>query len=207
MQIPEIDHLVFVSSDLEAGMDHIERLLGVRPAPGGRHPDFGTHNALLGLGPGRYLEVLAPDPSLDPPPRGRLTDVWGARSTGLFTWVARSEDIDTLAAGCPSPLGSIDPCTRLKPDGTWLSWRLSDPFVGRLGGPIPFLIDWGDSPHPADTAPPAGTLTRLSVHHPESERIERILESLSIAVPVTRATQPGVRAEIRTVDGRVVMLE
>jgi Glyoxalase-like domain len=53
-----IDHIVFGCSDLERGMDEIEQLLGIRPVPGGRHIQFGTHNALLSLGPATYLEVI-----------------------------------------------------------------------------------------------------------------------------------------------------
>ena len=39
-----------------------EGALGATPAPGGHHPLMGTHNQLLSLGPGEYLEVIAIDP-------------------------------------------------------------------------------------------------------------------------------------------------
>ena len=68
-----IDHLVYACANLERGMDEIEAQLGTRPVRGGRHPKFGTHNALLGLGDGVYLEIA----SRDPDPRRRL-----ARSLG-----------------------------------------------------------------------------------------------------------------------------
>ncbi|MFT4603323.1 MAG: hypothetical protein ACI9W4_000036 [Rhodothermales bacterium] len=201
MEIPEIDHLVYVTNDLAAGIAHIERLLGVKPVPGGRHPDFGTHNALLSLGPETYLEVLAPDPSLDPPARGRLTDVWGARAKGLFTWVAKAPDIQRTLDNAISPLGPVQPCSRKRPDGSVLAWTLSDPFVGRLGGAIPFLIDWGRSPHPAQSAPAAGSLEGLTIHHPEPKRIGRILDSLGLSVTVQLSEQPHLVARIRTPRG------
>ncbi len=203
MEIPEIDHLVFVTGDLGAGIAQIESLLGVQPVPGGRHPDFGTHNALLSLGPDTYLEVLAPDPSLDPPARGRLTDVWGARARGLFTWVAKSSDIQRAVDEATTPLGDVQPCRRMRPDGSILAWALSDPFVGRLGGAVPFLIDWGGSPHPAQTAPVAGSLEGFAIHHPEPERIERMLDSLGLSVTIERSERPHLVAQIRTPRGLV----
>ena len=44
-----IDHIIVIAPDLEQGMDHAEAVLGVRPVRAGRHPAFGTHNALLSL--------------------------------------------------------------------------------------------------------------------------------------------------------------
>jgi hypothetical protein len=203
MEIPEIDHLVYVTRDLDAGIAQIEGLLGVRPEPGGRHPDFGTHNALLSFGPETYLEVLAPDPSLDPPARGRLTDVWGAGAQGLFTWVAKATDIQRQVKEASNPIGQAQPCSRMKPDGSILSWSLSDPFIGRLGGAVPFLIDWGSSPHPGGSAPLAGSIENFSIAHPEPERIERILDSLGLSSTVERAEQPRLTAQIKTPRGLV----
>lgn len=62
-----LDHLVYAVADLLAGMDEIEQLLGVRPVAGDRHPQYGTHNALLSLGPKTYLEIVAADPDRTPP--------------------------------------------------------------------------------------------------------------------------------------------
>ncbi len=59
--LPNIDHLVYTVADLGAGMDTIERLFGVRPVPGGRHPAFGTYNVLVSLGMETYLEIIAAD--------------------------------------------------------------------------------------------------------------------------------------------------
>ena len=56
---PELDHLVYVARDLERGVDAIEEFLGVRPQYGGQHTGLGTHNALVGLGSGVYLEIFS----------------------------------------------------------------------------------------------------------------------------------------------------
>src|SRR5438105_11493916 len=52
-----IDHVVIVVPDLEAAIKSYEDL-GFTVARGGRHP-IGSHNALIGLADGAYLELIA----------------------------------------------------------------------------------------------------------------------------------------------------
>lgn len=201
-----VDHLVYAAPDLAAGMDAVERLLGVRPVRGGRHPDFGTHNALVSLGPATYLEVIAPDPELPRPGRGRLFGVDELDAPRLVTWVLRSEAIDALAAKAASRgvgLGAVASGSRERPDGTRLSWRLTDPWVMPLGGAVPFLIAWGDTPHPASAAPAAGELVGLSVESPDVERLRDAFEALGVAMAVTAGERVQLVATVRTPAGLV----
>ena len=65
------DHLVVGSTDLAAAVAHVEDALGVRMQPGGAHAVFQTHNALMGLEDGLYLEAIAPNPAVPAPTRPR----------------------------------------------------------------------------------------------------------------------------------------
>ena len=65
-----LDHLVVAGETIEEASDHIEQALGVSLQKGGKHEKFGTHNRLLGLRNGLYLEAIAVDlkhPSLSEP--------------------------------------------------------------------------------------------------------------------------------------------
>ena len=197
--LPAVDHLVWVVPELARGMDEIERRLGVRPAIGGRHADLGSHNALLALGETTYLEIMAADPAMPRPPRGRLFGVDGLEAPRLATWVLRCDAIERQAEHAASEgldLGAIHSGSRERPDGSTISWRITDPYSTRLGGVVPFLIAWGDTPHPARSAPVAGRLTALRFEHPEPAAVQKALESLGVASPVSFGARPRLVAAI-----------
>src|SRR5262245_56653484 len=94
----KVDHLVNAVPDLSEGMREIEKKLGVRAAPGGRHDGVGTHNALLALGDDAYLEIIAPDPSQPAPARPRPFGVDALQRGRLVTWAGRVRDLDARVA-------------------------------------------------------------------------------------------------------------
>lgn len=196
-----IDHLVFAAPSLATGTEMIESLLGVRPVPGGRHPAFGTHNALVALAAEVYLEIIAPDPGLPVPARGIAFRAGEAERPRLVTWALRSRAIEATsrAAG----LGCVSSARRERSDGVLLEWQLSDPYVDRCGGVVPFLIDWGDTPHPAGSAPAAGELVGLRLEHPSPGSVRETLRLLELVLEVTAASEPGLVAVVDTTRGRV----
>jgi hypothetical protein len=220
MAIPaDLDHLVFACRDLDAGIAWAERTFGVRPARGGAHPQWGTHNALMSLGRGRYLELLAPDPAAAAAGRandgGRALfglDAAALEAAGdeprLTTWMVRSRTIETLLgnalrAGCD--LGRVHAGSRLRADGTELSWQIAVPPARPLGGCAPWLIDWGWSEHPSAALPEGARLDWLEVTHPEPERVRAALEALNCGgVEVRAGSAASVSAGIACGRGVVV---
>ncbi len=200
-----VDHLLYACSDLERGRDEIEALLGVRPVIGGRHERFGTHNALLSLGPGAYLEVVARDPDLPVPAHGLLVDLPPHEDSRLITWVLRVDDIDVSARAANSAglgFGAVQPGQRETPDGELIRWQLTDPYANRRGGALPFLIDWGNTPHPSSVAPLGGRLRELVVEHPDATGIRDACAVLDADVDVREAGTFGLTAAIDTPAGR-----
>ena len=144
-----IDHLVYAVPDLPAAVAEMEERFGVGARAGGKHIGLGTHNALLALGPGTYLEIIAPDPEQPEPSVPRPFGVDDVSRGGLVTWALACDDIDAAVAGVRSrgyDPGEVVDGRRTGPTGTVLRWRLTASSTG--GGLVPFLISWGNTEHP-----------------------------------------------------------
>lgn len=203
-----IDHLIYASASLERGMDEIEQLLGIRPVVGGRHPQYGTHNAQLSLGPMTYLEIIARDPDLPAPERGVLVDMPATSDSRLITWVFRDDSIEALAESARAAgvaLGDVATGMREKPDGSQVTWRLTDPYAMPMGGAIPFLISWGDTVHPASVVPSGGQLIDLCIEHPDADVVRLALSALGADVKVIQSAEYQMIATIRTRNGLVTL--
>ena len=201
MHIP-VDHLVYATPALERGVEEIERLTGVSPTPGGRHPGRGTRNALIALGVDAYLEIVAPDPDQPPPTGARWLGVDAVTASRLTTWAVARTDLPERrdrAMKHGVPLGEVRSGARQRADGVRLSWRLTDPDPLVAGGVVPFLIDWGESPHPSRAAAQGATLVDLRVEHPDVDAVRRMLRALDLDVAVTRAERAAV---VAIIDGR-----
>jgi len=201
-----LDHLIYAAPDLASAVGDIEKRLGLKATPGGRHPQWGTRNAIVPLGPDTYLEMIGPD---DPvAPRPTLFGIDRLTAPRLVTWAAKGADLPSLAARARAhgiDLGAVTRGERARPDGTRLTWDATDPFADRESGVIPFFIDWRDSPHPAASASPTTTLARLHAEHPESERIAALLRALDIALDIRPGPTPALFAELHAPAGAVTL--
>src|SRR5262249_22462981 len=78
------DHLLWGAADLDVAVAALAERTEVRAAAGGQHPDLGTHNAIAALGRKRFLEVIAPDPTLQPGALARR--LAGMKTPSLIMW-------------------------------------------------------------------------------------------------------------------------
>jgi Glyoxalase-like domain len=192
-----IDHLVYACPDLDAAMAEITRLTGVRPQDGGQHPGLGTHNALLSLGDRTYLEIIAPDP--DHPGTGQQQPFGLDHLTApaLRAWAAAPRDLDAAVRQARAEgfqYGDIVTGHRRIPGDGELSWRMTTYANDGAVAVVPFLIDWGNQRHPAQTAPPGLRLTEFSILSPDPEQVIRQLRAAGIDLPVAHADVPALRA-------------
>jgi len=201
-----IDHLVYATPDLSAGVKKIEALLGVHPTPGGQHPGEGTRNALVALGPESYLEIIGPDPEQPAPAGPRKFLIDELKEPRLVTWAAKGINLTQFVADARRrgvPLGDVIPGSRRTPAGVLLSWHISNQRAMVADGLVPFFIDWGETPHPAKNAAAGATLISLRAEHPDPERVRRMFGELGLDVPAVKGAKPSLVATIAGTRGRV----
>lgn len=194
----ELDHFAIAANTLAEATAHVEEALGVPLQPGGEHAVFGTHNRLLGLADGLYLEAIAIDPEATPERQPRWFDL--DRFDGaarISNWICRSGDLDRTLAALPVDAGA--PVSLTRGD---LSWQMAVPKSGILpyDNIFPALIQW-QGPHPAPRLTQQGcSLRRLVVSHPEAQALAELLP-LDDARVVFEPGPAALRAEIDTPHG------
>ena len=171
----ELDHLVVGAATLEQGVAYVRDALGVIMPFGGAHPLMGTHNHLMRLGDGAFLEIIAVDPAAaparkrwfgldDPATRARL-----AARPRLIGWVARTRDLAGALREVPGSRGEAIRVTRGE-----LAWLIGVPADGSppWDGAFPTLLEWPPGPLPASRMADLGCrLSRLDIAHPRATEI------------------------------------
>lgn len=208
----EIDHIVVGARTLEEGAAFVERLLGVRPGPGGAHEGAGTHNLLLGLGPDCYLEVIAVDPNQPDPAEARPFDLdqpdtrmMLEAEPRLLAYVARTTALDAVVARLGASRGGK---VREMRRGD-LSWRIAFPPQRQdMDNLIPALIQW-EGAGATGRLPDSGCrLVALEGEHPDAGAVRTALATRGLEEAVTIRQSPHIRlvARLRRADGREVAL-
>ncbi len=197
--MPTIDHLLWGAPDLDQGIAEIEGLTGVKAVKSGRHPGYGTWNALASLGDGVYLEVIAPDPEQKGADSLRLRQIRSLPRPGLMTFAMRDRDL--AATGARARAAGLDPGaiidrSRTTPAGDTVRWRSLFLEGHEFARWLPFGIDWMDTPHPAGHTPKGATLLSFRISHPEAARLDALNRRLGFDLPAVEAGPAGFRATI-----------
>jgi hypothetical protein len=101
--------------------------------------------------------------------------------------------------------GNIEDMERETAEGRRLCWRLTvRREVGQIT-PFPFLIDWGDTPHPSIGAPAGLELIDFRVEDPRADLVRRVLSAIGTDVAVVEGPETAFVARLRTPQGTVVL--
>ena len=193
---------------MDAATAELEKKLGVRPVFGGFHTAFGTTNALVSLGDGCYLELLAKDDTNTEAARPRWMGVDVLQRNQITRWAMKSNqlnaDSDILRSNNPK-MGSIRSGSRTIANGGLLQWNMIIPLPLPETELLPFMVDWTTSElHPADALPDMGCrLIELYGTHPFPATFETIFDQLDIDFSIKISTEIKLTALIECPNGHV----
>lgn len=202
----QLDHIGFAMADLDEAVRVVSARTGIEPVYGGEHPNASTYNALLSLGEGRYLEILAVRPDSD------ADDAWTGWLRGLESltgvlWAVRSDDVEEsrrLLAEAGFETTEPQPGSRRTPQGRTLSWHTFGLSETEIPG-APFFIQWSEGvTHPSSDSPAGCTLVALTITTPAAADLARLTGALGVAdVRIEKGDAASIGAELDCPKGRV----
>ena len=158
-----IDHILIAVEDLAKAME-LYRRLGFQVLVGGEHPQVGTHNALVPLADGSYLELIGvkkPELAQQFPFGQQVLEALDGPNR-LASYALESGDVNGDVQAVRDrglTIAKAPPGGRVRPDGEQVSWRTAHPENPRL----PFLIQ-DQTPRQLRVPPPSeglGGSTRI----------------------------------------------
>src|SRR5512133_637739 len=227
----QIDHLVIMAQTLEQGVQWCEATLGVTPAPGGEHAQYGTHNCLFKIAtPGHplaYLEIIAINPAAKKPANAEAKRWFDMDDAALQAAVAMEPRLIHFVANTDDLQGAR---TALKAQGIergpavhasrhsrrgLLQWQITVREDGQrlFNGALPSLIQWGKAGdaeplrlHPRNSLPRSGvSLQSLAVTHPTAAKLQAAYEAIGLDSVAVEAGPANLSATLHTPKGTVVL--
>jgi hypothetical protein len=197
----KVDHIVLAVPDLDEASDWFEKISGIRPVFGGYHANQGTKNALVNLGNGCYLELLAVDHENTQITAARWMGIDLLSDQPLITrWSLKADDLDddskVIKTYHPA-MGVVHQGQRKTTSGHLLSWQMTLPLAEPLVELVPFMTDWQTSDfHPTDQLPEQCRLLELSLSHPNPPAIQPTLHALRLNLKVNRSQETVINVRL-----------
>ena len=166
----KLDHVSYavLPGELAGTVSRLGNELGAAFVDGGRHPRFGTHNFILALADGTYVEVVAPldHPAVDSAPFGQAVRQRANSGGGWMGWVLRVDDL----APIESELGrSSGQGHRQLPDGRDLTWQQIGVLDLIADPQLPYFIHWDDmGMHPSVGGTCSASVAELEISGDET---------------------------------------
>ena len=206
--IQKIDHIVYAVEDLHRSIEKFVKATGLEVFEGGKHPDWGTHNAIVRIDKHTYLEFLAKDKSAP----AIHTQTWMGLDLldgdKITRWSLASQDVESdkqFLRKYNEELATIIIGSRMTKDNQMLNWLMTAPLPAPEVEAAPFLIDWKKSAHPTNSLPLDCSIKSFTIEHDESEVLKKLLEKLDCAVDVYTAHTTRMTLVLDTPKGEFVM--
>jgi catechol 2,3-dioxygenase-like lactoylglutathione lyase family enzyme len=178
-----IDHVIYGTADLDVAAARVQAELGLTAVAGGRHDGIGTHNRIVALGDGSFLELLAvADPrEASGSEVGAALQSAIARGDGLLGWAVAVDDLGPVAARLGTPITTVGRQGRMG-RLTAVAESLAEPC-------LPCFIERGPAPQAGRPAAAIGWIELAG----DARRIERWLGGAELPLRVVEG-EPAVRA-------------
>ncbi len=139
-----LSQVIYGVQNLDVATRQIEAR-GFTVVDGGRHPGLGTANRIVPLGDA-YFEILGIVDKQEAlrNPFGSALIHQTQQGNRLVRWSLRTDDIDEIARE-----RGLTPenRSRLRPDGTLLTWKAAGLSLSLAEGWLPFFMQWDDPAH------------------------------------------------------------
>lgn len=179
-----IDHVLWVTDDLDTAAERFVSEHGLRPGGGGgRHVGIGTHNRVFGLG-GGYLEVIAVADH-EEAAASLIGRAVAAAPEGLFGWAVAVPDVPAQAQRL-----ALD-VTTIERDG--LTGRLAGVAQAMAEPWLPFFIQRDPGIEDPGAGGDAGGIAWIELAG-DAERLHAWLDGEELPVRYAAGGPPGVRA-------------
>ena len=220
-----------MAQSLEQGVQWCEATLGVTPAAGGEHAQYGSHNRLFKIAtpahPLAYFEIIAINPAAKRPanaPGKRWFDMDDAALQAavaieprLIHFVASTDDIQAARIALKAQgieRGPAVHASRHSRRGL-LQWQITVREDGQrlFNGALPSLIQWGKTGdaeplrlHPRNSLPRSGvSLQSLAVTHPSADKLQAAYEAIGLSGVALETGPANLSATLHTPRGTVVL--
>jgi hypothetical protein len=226
-----IDHLVVVAHTLEQGVQWCEATLGITPAPGGEHAQYGTHNRLFKIAtpahPLAYFEIIAINPDGKRPANAtakRWFDMDDAALQAavkleprLVHFVANTDDMQAARRALKALEIDRGPAVKANRHSRrgLLEWQITVREDGQrlFNGTLPSLIQWGAADaaeplrlHPRNSLPRSGvSLQGLTISHPTAPKLQAAFDAIGLGGIPIETGPANLTATLKTPKGLVVL--
>lgn len=178
-----LDHIVIAAPDFQEALKEFENMTGIKPSVVGSLRGLGTKSARVGLDKNAYIEIIAPDPKNSGPIGAALARDLEEGTLLPYHYAIRSSEVTEMKDDyVPNELGwQPDHISMFGagPNGTPKKWEMLYLYGHKIGGCVPFYIDWGQCDHPSASIPEVGSLKSLIVRAPAGHKVHDLLSAVS----------------------------
>jgi len=178
-----LDHIVIAAPDFQEALKEFENMTGIKPSVVGSLRGLGTKSARVGLDKNAYIEIIAPDPKNSGPIGAALARDLEEGTLLPYHYAIRSSEVTEMKDDyVPNELGwQPDHISMFgaSANGAPKKWEMLYLYGHKIGGCVPFYIDWGQCDHPSASIPEVGSLKSLIVRAPAGHKVHDLLRSVS----------------------------